>query len=237
MSSDHKIGRKQTGTDTDTVNRHVADWQQATNARQEESEIARHQEALERETKRGLLRIRLKDFSSFVSFAKSQVAASAAPNNASRVTSRGRRNLWCAVPCLLSAIPVMATAGEATGVFHVSLIIVAGCSVSTKPITFAPYTTGGAATGTGVPGSIDVTCSRGTPAAVYLEGSQVLDNGRGSRIAYALQADGRPWPPGVPLHITGQGKSVHVAISGTVAGGQSAPPGEYANDQIVRVVY
>lgn len=128
-------------------------------------------------------------------------------------------------------------AGEATGKLHVSLTVVAACSVSTRSLTLAPYTTGGAATGAAETGAIDVRCSPGTPASVYVEGPQAVSNGQGASVDYLLQADGRPWPSGTPLQVTGQGDPVHIEVSATVPAGQRVPPGQYSNVQIVRVVY
>lgn len=129
-------------------------------------------------------------------------------------------------------------AGEAAASFRISVTVVASCSVQTQPLTLAPYTTGGAATGTASPGSIDVTCARGTPAAVYLEGDRTMRSASGVRMAYELRANGNLWPAGEPIHVKGLGPTaIHLAVSGSVPAGQKVPVGDYEDMAVVRVVY
>src|SRR6185437_5995028 len=77
---------------------------------------------------------------------------------------------------------------------RISLTVVASCSVRTQPLTFATYTAGGSATGTATPGAIDVSCTRGIPAAVYLDGDRTLAGPAGARVAYTVQANGAGGP-------------------------------------------
>ncbi|MGH8157808.1 MAG: spore coat protein U domain-containing protein [Rhodanobacter sp.] len=148
------------------------------------------------------------------------------------------RRLSPFIALTLALLPAPSIADEATGTFRISLTVVASCSVQTQPLTFAPYTTGGPATGTATPGSIDVSCTRGTPAAVYLEGDRTLTGPNGARIAYALQANNRPWPAGESLKVVGQGvEAIRLRISGSVLAGQPVALGDYAETAVVRVVY
>jgi spore coat protein U-like protein len=111
--------------------------------------------------------------------------------------------------------------------------------VQTQPVTFASYITGGPTTGTAIPGSVDVACTKGTPAAVYLEGSRVLTGPDGNQVAYSVQANGHAWPAGQAVNVVGQGTSnaIHLSISGSVAAGQQVAIGDYEAEQVVRVVY
>lgn len=138
----------------------------------------------------------------------------------------------------LSGAPDLVEAGEASGIFRISLTVVASCNVHTHPLAFAPYATGGVAVGTAVPGSIDVSCTRGVPAAVYLEGERVLTGPDGARVTYALQANGHAWPVGEPLRVQGRGSEpVSLSITGTVFAGQRVPVGDYVDEKVIRVVY
>lgn len=138
----------------------------------------------------------------------------------------------------LVAIPSAVPAGEASGRLRISLVVVASCNVQTRPVVFAAYTSGGAAVATAAPGAIDVNCTRNVPAAVYLEGERVLTGPDGALVAYTLQADGKTWPVGEPLHVQGRGSEpVHLSITGTVPAGQRAAAGNYADDKVIRVVY
>jgi spore coat protein U-like protein len=139
---------------------------------------------------------------------------------------------------ILFLLPVLAMAGQATGTFRMTLTVVASCGVQTRPLAFAPYTTGGPTTGTAVSGAIDVSCTPGTHAAVYLDGDRTLTGPGGARVAYALQANGQAWSAGKSLNVQGQGaEAVHFAISGSVLAGQKVPLGDYADVAVVRVVY
>lgn len=139
---------------------------------------------------------------------------------------------------LLTFLPGSAAADQASSTLRISLRVVASCSVSTQPLTFATYTTGGSATGTATPGVIDVTCTRGTPAAVYLDGDRTLAGPAGARVAYTVRANGQAWPAGTSIAVSGQGSQpVRLQISGSVPGGQAVALGEYADAAVVRVVY
>jgi spore coat protein U-like protein len=147
-----------------------------------------------------------------------------------------RSTLFIAAALVL--FPLMAIAGQATASFRISVTVVASCSVQTRPLILAPYATGGPATGTATPGFIDVSCTRGTPAAVYLDGDRVLAGPGGAAMAYTLQANGKPWLAGAPLDIKGQGReAVRLIISGSVDARQQVPLGDYADEKVVRVVY
>jgi spore coat protein U-like protein len=152
---------------------------------------------------------------------------------------RGSNRLAFFVALILGAVPAVATAGEATGVLRLSLTVLASCSVQTQPVTFASYITGGPATGTAVPGSVDVACTKGTPAAVYLDGNRVLTGPNGNQVAYSVQANGHAWPAGQAVNVVGQGttNAIHLSISGSVAAGQQVAIGDYEAEQVVRVVY
>jgi spore coat protein U-like protein len=142
------------------------------------------------------------------------------------------------IAAALVLLPALAVARQSAGTLRISLTVVASCSVQTRPLVFAPYRTGGPAAGTGTAGSIDVTCSQGVPAAVYLEGGRTLRGPDGAAVRYVLEANGQPWAVGETLHVRGQGeKAVHLVISGSVPPGQRVPPGEYSDAKVVRIVY
>lgn len=145
------------------------------------------------------------------------------------------------LPAFLAVIALVSfpsVAGQATASFRISVTVVASCSVQTQPLVLAPYITGGAATGTASPGSIDVTCAQGTPAAVYLEGDRTVRSQSGVRMAYELRANGNLWPAGEAIHIKGLGPTaIHLAVSGSVPAGQKVPAGDYEDTAVVRVVY
>lgn len=131
-----------------------------------------------------------------------------------------------------------ATADQASATLRVSLRVVASCSVQTQPLALADYASGGPSTGTAMPGAIDVTCARGTPAAVYLEGNRTLQSPNGDRVAYEVRANGNPWREGEAIHVKGQGRTpIHLALSGSVPAGQRVPTGNYEDQVVVRVVY
>lgn len=135
-------------------------------------------------------------------------------------------------------LPALTVANEATSVLQISLRVVASCTVQTRPLVFATYTTGGSAVGTATPGVIDVSCTRGTPAAVYLDGDRTLAGPGGARVAYALQANGQEWPAGASIAVSGQGaQPIRLQLSGSVTSGQGVMPGDYADAAVVRVVY
>lgn len=152
---------------------------------------------------------------------------------------RGSNRLAFFVALVLVAAPAAVKASEATGVLRLSLTVMASCSVQTQPVTFASYVTGGAATGTAVPGSVDVACTKGTPAAVYLDGNRMLTGPSGNQVAYSVQENGQTWQVGQPVNVVGQGtgNAIHLSISGSVPAGQQVAIGDYEAEQVVRVVY
>jgi spore coat protein U-like protein len=97
-----------------------------------------------------------------------------------------------ALAALLS-IPCLAHAGEVRGTFQVSLTVVASCSVQTSALNLGTYQSGGPATATQGSGGIDVRCTRGTPAQVFLDGTRTLTGPSGQQVSYALTADGKAW--------------------------------------------
>ena len=148
------------------------------------------------------------------------------------------RRLYSFIPLTLALIPALAIANEATGTLRISLTVVASCNVRTQPLTFATYTAGGSTTGTATPGAIDVSCTRGIPAAVYLDGDRTLAGPAGARVAYTVQANGQAWPAGASIAVLGQGaQPIRLQLSGNVPGGQNVMPGDYADAAVVRVVY
>lgn len=139
---------------------------------------------------------------------------------------------------LLTLLPGTSAAEQATATLRVSLRVVASCSVQTQSLTLADYASGGPATGTASPGAIDVTCARGTPAAVYLDGNRTLQSPSGARVAYEVRANGQPWRAGEAIHVKGMGQTpIHLALSGSVPAGQKVPLGDYEDQVVVRVVY
>lgn len=143
-----------------------------------------------------------------------------------------------AIALTLALFPVLAIADEATATFQVSVTVVASCRLQTQPLVFASYITGGPAIGTATPGSIDVSCTQGTDAVLYLDGKQVMTGPNGAQVAYTLQANGQPWSAGESLSVKGRGKeAVHLTISGSVNAGQQVPVGDYAGEEVVRVIY
>lgn len=131
-----------------------------------------------------------------------------------------------------------AAGGQISSTLRIALRVVTSCSVQTQPLTFATYTAGGSATGTATPGAIDVSCTRGTPAAVYLDGDRTLAGPTGARVAYTVRANGQPWPAGTSIALTGQGaQPIRLQLSGSVPAGQNVAPGDYADAAVIRVVY
>lgn len=139
---------------------------------------------------------------------------------------------------LLASLPGPAGANQVSATLRVTLRVMASCSVQTKPLALSDYTSGGLATGTASPGAIDVTCARGTPAAVYLEGNRTLQGPSGDRVAYEVRANGAPWRVDEAIHVKGMGRTpVHLALSGSVPAGQKVAIGDYEDQVVVRVVY
>ncbi len=139
---------------------------------------------------------------------------------------------------LLTLLPGPATADQASSTLRVSLRVVASCRVQTQPLALSDYVSGGLSTGTASPGALDVTCARGTPAAVYLEGDRTLQSREGASVTYEVRANGAPWRVGEAIHVKGLGQTpVHLALSGSVPAGQRIPTGDYENQVVVRVVY
>lgn len=148
------------------------------------------------------------------------------------------RRLSSFIALTLALLPTLAIANEATGTLRISLTVVASCSVRTQPLTFATYTAGGSATGTATPGVIDVSCTRGIPAAVYLDGDRTLAGPAGARVAYTVRANGQAWPAGASIAVSGQGaQPIRLQLSGSVPAGQNVIPGDYADAAVVRIVY
>jgi spore coat protein U-like protein len=135
-------------------------------------------------------------------------------------------------------LPELSVADQASATLRVSVRVVAACNVSTQPLDFADYTSGGAAVAPVAPGSIDVTCARDVPAAVYLDGSRMLTSAAGNQVAYEVHANGKRWPAGEAIRVKGLGTTaVHLALSGAVPAGQRVAVGQYDNQMVVRVVY
>lgn len=135
-------------------------------------------------------------------------------------------------------LPGLSAAGQTSAALRVSLRVVAACNVATQPLNFADYTSGGAAAAPVAPGSIDVTCARDVPAAVYLDGNRTLTSAGGNQVTYEVHANGNRWPAGEAIRVKGLGTTaVHLALSGSVPAGQRVPVGQYANQMVVRVVY
>lgn len=147
------------------------------------------------------------------------------------------KHLALYLSCLLAALPVLAFGAEATAVLRISLTVVASCNVQTQPMAFTPYVTGGAASSAAT-GSIDVRCTTGTPAAVFLDGDRTLAGPGGDRVAYTLRANGKAWPAQQSIPVVGRGRRVvHLELSGSVPAGQQVALGEYVANDVVRVVY
>jgi spore coat protein U-like protein len=139
---------------------------------------------------------------------------------------------------LLGLLPGPSAADQASATLRVSLRVVASCNVQTQPLTLSDYASGGPSTGTASPGAVDVTCARGTPAAVYLDGNRTLQGPNGDRVAYEVSANGSPWPAGEAVHVKGLGQTpIHLALTGSVPEGQRVPLGNYEDQVVVRVVY
>jgi spore coat protein U-like protein len=135
-------------------------------------------------------------------------------------------------------LPSLTVANEATGVLQISLRVVASCDVQTRSLVFATYKAGGPAVGTASPGAIDVSCTKGTSAAVYLDGDRTLAGPGSARVSYVLQANGQSWPAGAPIAVRGRGaQPIRLQLSGSVPAGQGVVPGDYADAAVVRVVY
>ncbi|GAA0890229.1 spore coat U domain-containing protein [Rhodanobacter soli] len=148
------------------------------------------------------------------------------------------RRLSSFIAFTLALMPALAIANEATGTLRISLTVVTSCSVRTQPLTFATHTAGGSTTGTATPGAIDVSCTRGIPVAVYLDGDRTLAGPAGARVAYTVQANGQAWPAGASIAVLGQGaQPIRLRLSGNVPAGQNVMPGDYADAAVVRVVY
>ena len=148
------------------------------------------------------------------------------------------RHLPSFIALALVLVPTLGIAKEASGTLQISLTVVASCSVSTQPLAFATYAADGPAVGVATPGVIDVTCTRGVPAAVYLDGDRTLAGPAGARVAYTVRANGQAWPAGTSIAVSGQGSQpVRLQLTGSVPGGQNVTLGGYADAAVVRVVY
>lgn len=130
---------------------------------------------------------------------------------------------------LIYLFPLLASAGTVSATLEIRATVVASCSVSTQPLTLAPYATGSqSSTGTATAGHIDLRCTRGTPVAIALEKGP-LTGPNGATLNYALKA---------PTSAVGEGATVlSLPVTGVVQGWQEAPVGEYAGTAVVRVTY
>ncbi len=129
----------------------------------------------------------------------------------------------------LLALPFIAFAGSATATLRVSVRIVASCSVTTQPLTLTPHVSGSPhTTETSQAGAIVLQCSKGTPVRITLDKGPLVGPS-GASVAYTLDA---------PTSAIGQGREpVSLPVVGSVAGGQTMPPGDYTGEAIVRVDY
>lgn len=125
--------------------------------------------------------------------------------------------------------PLLASAGTVSATLEIRATVVASCSVSTQPLTLAPYATGSrSSTGTATAGHIDLRCTRGTPVTITLEKGP-LTGPNGATLNYSLNA---------PTSAVGEGATVlSLPVTGVVQGGQEAPVGEYSGNAVVRVTY
>jgi spore coat protein U-like protein len=130
---------------------------------------------------------------------------------------------------IIYLMPILASAGTATGTLMITARVVASCSVATQPLTLADHPTGSStATGTQSAGQINLRCTRGLPVAIAIDQGPLTGPG-GATLAYTLSA---------PTSAVGQGAQiVALPVTGSVQGGQVVPVGEYRGTAIVRVTY
>lgn len=135
----------------------------------------------------------------------------------------------CILALIVYLFPLLASAGTATATLEIRATVVASCSVSTQPLTLAPYATGSRSpTGTATTGHIDLRCTRGTPLTIALEKGP-LTGPNGATLNYSLNA---------PTSAVGEGAQVvSLPVTGIVQGEQEAPVGEYSGNAVVRVTY
>jgi len=138
---------------------------------------------------------------------------------------------------LLFSTPFLAHAGSASASFQVSVRVVNSCPITADPLRFPDYDP--RSHGVTGQGQISLTCTRGAPVQVFMEGEQVLRNATGSAVAFTLSGpDGRPWNDSSSVSAIGQGKeAIRIPVKGTVAGGQKAPDGLYSQTMVARVVF
>lgn len=138
---------------------------------------------------------------------------------------------------LLFSAPFLAHAGSASASFQVSVRVVNSCAIAADPLRFPDYDP--RSRGVSGQGQVSLTCTKGTPVQVFMEGEQVLRNPTGSSVAFSLSGpDGRPWNESSSVSVTGQGReAIRIPVKGTVSGGQKAPDGVYTQTMVARVVF
>jgi spore coat protein U-like protein len=103
----------------------------------------------------------------------------------------------------LNLVPAMGAAGTVNGSFRISLTVSRACGVQTPSANHSPVTDSSSSAR-----AVDVSCTKDTPAAIYLDGDRVPVTGRGL------------------------GQPFHLSISSTTPSRQFAP-----TEQVVHIVY
>lgn len=138
---------------------------------------------------------------------------------------------------LLFSTPFLAHAGSATASFQVTLRVVNSCSITADLLRFPDYDP--RSRGVSGQGQISLTCTKGAPVQVFMEGEQVLHNTTGSSVAFTLSGPGgQAWNESSSVSATGKGTEViRIPVKGTVRGGQGVPDGMYSQTMVAKVVF
>lgn len=129
------------------------------------------------------------------------------------------------VAFVLGATSAVAFAGAANGAMRISLTVSSACNVRTQAIT-----------STVVPGAIDISCTKDTPVAVYLDGAPVAAAPNGQRTPYKLLASGRVGPGGQAMPVAGQAQAIHLNIS-ALPSTRKLAAGNEQGEEVVHVIY
>jgi len=148
-----------------------------------------------------------------------------------------KRQVRLLVLAVAALLPCISLAGTASASFQITVSVLASCSVTTSDLALE-YVSGARATRTVSPGSIEVRCSKGTPAQVFVDGPRTLIGPDGSTLTVALSEGGQAWPEGQGVAVMGEGQTtLKLPVGATVVAGQRVAPGDYVGEELVRVVY
>lgn len=146
-----------------------------------------------------------------------------------------------------SVLAMIGTAQGATTSFNVGATITATCAASATPVDFGAVVSGNGASTTG---SVDVTCTSGTPYTIALDSGQNYD-GTDRRIRFGTSSDyliytlidnlsTLPWGDdtynGASVSGTGTGGAQSYTVDATLIGA-GVPAGYYSDTVTVTVTY